>query len=462
MNDGDAADPIGAFGGDHRTPIVLVTGLGSTAVARVGSALVGEDGVTGTAHVHHDLARVTDGRVTRRLTWIDPDGRRRDRVTEVELAHGCVSCTLREDLLPLLRRLHRQSAVRRIVVTLDPILEPERISWAIEHVVVADMPGFVDGPAGRDVRIDATIACVAEQDWLEAATGDLTLAEAGFDGVDDDRTLAQVAVGQVGFADALVVEGCDPAMRDAWESARLTAVLKRLTPRAPMILELPQRTVGPVLIERLLAAVDPRARRGRIDGPHDPLLRDQPPLQADCGVVWVEFQADRPLHPGRLHDAIDVLLDGVVCARGRLWLATQPDEALWLESAGGGLRVAPGGRWLAAMDEDERAEVDPERRAMGALRWSEDFGDRHTSMVVLVHRAAGNEVQEALRAACLNEVEFDAGPEFWATFDDPFGQFHADPCDDLDAPELPTVDAIVRTDGHGSDATPHREDGHEA
>ncbi|NED69210.1 cobalamin biosynthesis protein CobW, partial [Streptomyces sp. SID10244] len=83
---------------------------------------------------------------------------------------------------------------------------------------------------------------------------------------------------------------------------------------------------------------------------------------------WVEFHADRPLHPGRLHEAIDVLLDGVVCARGRLWLATRPDEALWLESAGGGLRVAPGGRWLAAMGEEQRDRVDPERRAMGALR----------------------------------------------------------------------------------------------
>ena len=40
-------------------------------------------------------------------------------------------------------------------------------------------PGFVDAPAGIDVRIDATVACVGEVDWLDAATGDVTLTEAG-------------------------------------------------------------------------------------------------------------------------------------------------------------------------------------------------------------------------------------------------------------------------------------------
>ena len=449
MNDGGPARRRGAPSTtDERTPIVLVTGLEAAAVSRVGDALTGEMSLdtAGTVLVHHDFSHVADGRVARLMSWVDPDGRRRERTIGVELAHGCVSCTLREDLLPLLRRLNRRSSVRRIVLTLDPILEPERIAWAIDEVVVESMPGFVDGPASRDVRIEATIACVAEQDWLESATGDNTLAEAGFDHVDDDRTLAQVAVGQVAFADALVVAGCDPAMRDAWESARLTAVLKRLAPNAPIMIELPQRPVTTILVERLLAAVAPMSRRGRVDAPHDPLLRGEPPLDADCGVSWVEFHSERPMHPGRLHDAIDALLDGVVTARGRLWIATQPAEALWLESAGGALQVARGGAWLAAMDESEVDREPAERRAMAALRWDERYGDRHTSLVALVHRADASEIQDALRDACLNEVEFAAGQEFWATLDDPFGGFHTDPCDDLDLSDTETVDAVSITD----------------
>ena len=417
-------------GSDRRTPVRFVAGLDAAAVARAADALV----VAGTALVHHDLRRLAEGVVVRTLRQVDLDGRERSTVTRVDLEHGCASCTLRADLLPLLRRLHRRSSVESIVLQLDPILEPEAVSWAIDEVIVSDMPGFVDAPAGIDVRIDATVACVGEVDWLDAATGDVTLTEAGLvaSGPDDDRTLAQVAVGQVGFADAIIVAGCDPPVRDTWSSARLAAVLKRLAPGAPIIMELPQRPITGLLAANLLAAIGPGARRGRIDGPHDSLLRGQPPLHPDCGVTLVEFHADRPFHPVRLHDAIDVLLDGVVTARGRLWTATQPDLALWLESAGGGLRVASGGRWLAALDEGELHNVSPERRAMAALRWDDTYGDRHSSVVVLAHRADPDSILEALRDACLTDAEMAAGQLLWMAYDDPFGIGHVDPCETPD------------------------------
>ena len=105
---------------------------------------------------------------------------------------------------------------------------------------------------------------------------------------------------------------------------------------------------------------------------------------------------------------------------------------------------------LASMTDDELAHVPDERRALGALRWDETFGDRHTSLVALVHQGDPAEIEEALRGACLNEVEFAAGQQFWSTFDDPFGQFHADPCDDLDVGES-TVDAIPGVDADPRD-----------
>jgi hypothetical protein len=98
------------------------------------------------------------------------------------------------------------------------------------------------------------------------------------------------------------------------------------------------------------------------------------------------------------------------------------------------------------MDESEVDREPAERRAMAALRWDERYGDRHTSLVALVHRADASEIQDALRDACLNEVEFAAGQEFWATLDDPFGGFHTDPCDDLDLSDTETVDAVSITD----------------
>ncbi|MBF6228541.1 GTP-binding protein [Nocardia abscessus] len=395
----------------------------------------------GTVVVRHDLTQLREGIVHRTVRTAT-----QETSAVLELAHGCVSCTLRMDLLPLLCTLAQRESVDRIVLALDPAFEAEAVCQAIENVVVAGVHGRVDGPAGRDVRVDAVLTCLDAGAWLADATGDDTLAERGLATADDDRTVAQVAVGQVDFADAVIALGTADAsgalLGDA--RAKLAAVLARLVPGAPVawVDELPRLT--PALVETLLTRIPADSRRGRVFDAHAPLLRGRPPLTGDCGVELVEFAAARPFHPARLHEALDVLLDGVVTARGRIWLATQPDEVVWLESAGGGLRVGGAGRWLAAMPEAELAEADPERRAMAALRWDERFGDRDISLSILVHEADPAEIREALHWALVEDDELrlvERAPERVAQWEDPFGDWHADPCASDEATGQPVEDA---------------------
>ncbi|MFG1783624.1 ribosome hibernation factor-recruiting GTPase MRF [Rhodococcus oryzae] len=412
---------------DRRTPLVLVSGW-TDAVDATARALLGD----GTVLVHHDLGHLREGVLRRTVTGTD--GIVRTHI--LELAHGCVSCTLREDLLPLLRRLHARSSVRRIVLRLDRALEPEALCWAIEHVAVAGVVGQIDGPASRDVRVEAVVTCIDAATWLDDATGDDGLDDRGLTaGGDDERTVAQLVVGQVDYADALVVSG---GAADGWAQAKLHAVLTRLAPSAPIdwVAE-----GGAVEAERLLARIPAGARRGEVGDAHSALLRGQPPLDEDCGVSIIEFTADRPFHPERLHEAVDVLLDGVVTARGRLWLATQSEHVCWLESAGGGLRVAAAGRWLAAMTAEEQESVSTARRAMAALRWDERFGDRDTSLIVLVHAADPDHIDRTLRWALVTDEELRHESD-WGDWPDPFGQWHEDPCEDGDTDGGPGQQAI--------------------
>ncbi|KOV89711.1 hypothetical protein ADL03_02565 [Nocardia sp. NRRL S-836] len=202
--------------------------------------------------------------------------------TEVELLHGCVSCTVREDLRALLGDL----AGHAVVLHLDPLLEPD--------VVRRDL--------GVDVECVLTVLDAAT--WLDDALGDASM-------VSDRRTVAQVVVAQAEAADVLVLQG------DADE--RTLAVLDRLAPGA-------HRCTPDALVVQ-------RGARPRMI-----------PLVPECGVSTAVFTADRPFHPRRLGDALDALLDGtVVRSRGRLWVADEPDTALHLESAGGGLHVGAGG-----------------------------------------------------------------------------------------------------------------------
>ena len=376
-----------------RTPVVLVTGQGAT--EDIADVLADS---TGTVVVRHQF----DGQVVvRSVSTLDATSE-----WPLELTRGCVACTVRDDLLVLLRRLHRRSDVHRIVVVLMPWLEPEPVCWAIDNIRVRVGPGYVDGPAARDVRVAAVVTSVDAPTWLSQALGDADL--------DDGRTVAQVVVGQAEFADVLVLSRPEP---------KTLAVLRRLAPLARI-------TVGTARVELALDNLESDTRRGRSSLPHDPLLAGQPPLNPDGDVGLMVFTARRPFHPQRLHAALDPLLDGVVRTRGRLWLANRFDDVMWIESAGGGLRTSYAGRWLAAMSSSQLAYADPQRRALAAADWDDQLGDRHVSLTVLVCGAEPEEIVDGLRGALLTDDELSR-PEEWPNYADPFGDWHEDPCEDM-------------------------------
>ncbi|MBC3189672.1 GTP-binding protein [Pseudonocardia sp. C8] len=363
--------------------------------------------------LHHDLHDLARGRVHRRYRHGELDRR-----TVLELAHGCVSCTIREDVLPTLAAL--AGTVRRVVLHLDPRLEPEAVCWALgsvlyeadgqEPVLITDL-----------VDLRGVVTVLDPDTWLDDATGDATLPEHGLSALpDDERTVAQLAVGQVEFADVIVTtRSLGPPDTD-----RTAAVLDRLAPTAPRLL--PARADHRLFCDGVPAA----SRRGVPGGVHDPLLRGTPPLEAASGVRTLLFSARRPFHPDRLHEAIDALLDGVVRARGRIWLATRPDAVLWLESAGGGMRIGHAGEWLDGADPAAWEEAGDERRALAALAWHPRWGDRAQDLVVLCHAADPDAIDAALREALLSDAEIAAGEDAWAALPDPFGWAHDEPCTD--------------------------------
>lgn len=407
-----------------RTPLVIVTGLEARHCARAGRELLARPG---TVVVHHDIGRLGEGvvlRTVRRHT----DGGIEEDLTAVELAHGCLSCTLRMDLLPLLRELGGRRDTARVVLQLDPALEPEHLCWSVENLVLDDVPAEPTGTAGDRVALAGVLAVIDPATWLDDVTGGEELADRGLAATpDDDRTLAQVGIGQVAFADAVLLAG-EPV--DAWSAARLDAVLDRLVAEVP-------RVAASTGAEDALGLVGPGSRNGRPSSPHDPLFPGRPPIGEDVGVGVIRFAAKRPFHPERLHDALDVLLEGVVVSRGRVWLASQHDRALWMESAGQGLRMGDAGPWLATLPDDspEWAGIDPERQVAAALCWDPLHGDRRIEVAVLSHRQPGAAVIAALDAALLTDEELASGPAAWRDLPDPFGSWHEDPCEATPAPD---------------------------
>lgn len=333
-------------------PGLLVVAGGTTPAAAAGvERVIGHLRAerAGTAGVHHDLREVAKGVVHRRLRF-----GRSDDAEVLELMHGCVSCTLREDVLPPLVGLARKPRVTQIVLHLDPVLEPEQVCWAVLHVLV-------DAAVVADlVDLRGVISVVDVETRLDDAT------------CDDDVTERELALlpGD---------ERAGPAHRRAGGVRRPA----RLHRHRPAVADHPHHgrtqppgTTGAPAPDQPARPAPPAPRPARhspartAGPPHTPLLHGQPALAADLGVRHTVFTARRPFHPERLHRALDALLVGVVRARGRLWLATRPNSVLWLESAGGGLRIGHVGDWLTSGGDDDGDQAHPERRAAAALRGS--------------------------------------------------------------------------------------------
>ncbi|MDP9849972.1 GTP-binding protein [Streptosporangium lutulentum] len=254
------------------TPVVLVAGLHAQARATVVDRLLEDH--PGAVAIHHDLREVTRGRVER-VTRDASDVLDR---TEVRLAHGCVTCTVREDLVPELLR-HAATAPLLIAELWDSV-EPRSVAEALDGEEVHGT-----------LRLTAVLTALdAEHMPVDICRGD-RLAETGMRAASgDERYLAEVLARQIEYATGLLLHLGDGDDEDV-ELSR--AVLGHLAPNtpAPLTHEPLPIVTGPALcVQELAARVDPATA--------------QLPCDARTGeistVVWHRL---RPLHPGRLFEA---------------------------------------------------------------------------------------------------------------------------------------------------------------
>ncbi|WP_326641198.1 GTP-binding protein [Nonomuraea fuscirosea] len=329
------------------TPVVLVAGLhGAARTAAVDELLAR---CPGSVSVHHDLADVTRGRVRR----VVRDGGQVLETADVRLAHGCVTCTVREDLLPRLVLLAPGTPL--LIVDLWDSVEPRSVAEAIGCAEAQEI-----------LRLTAVLTALDAGGLPYDLTRGERLREVGRSAAaGDQRYLAEVLARQLEYATGLVLHGGD---EDDHELS--LRVLTHLAPLTPVhdVANLPAVT-GPALGPAELAErVDPCTARLPADARTEEIVT----------TVW---RSRRPLHPGRLFEAVDELVTESVRSRGRFWLATRPGQLLAWDAVAGIVSVEDAGPWLAALPEAAWDLVSPARRAAAALDWDPEHGDRVQHLV---------------------------------------------------------------------------------
>lgn len=297
------------------------------------------------------------------------------------LEHGCLSCTVRLDVVPTVRRLMdflNGTDCNHIVLALPP-------GVAVEMAVVALQQEFgsTDGPG---MVIDNALLAIDPADLEDQIWDKHTLWESGFTTMPvDERTAGEFLIGELASADSVMmsspIAGSAAAHGRGWQ--RGVELLAQLAPHAHLV------------------APGSAFRPGCYDGTEIAARKAPGNVRVPIACTSESFstvlhRVRRPLHPGRFRQALPQLAAGCTWMRGRLWLASAPSQRvaiqgigprLWMESTGpwfADRRPAEGIGSFSGVDDAADQDVD------SALDWHPDFGDRGT---VLALTGPGSELE---------------------------------------------------------------------
>ncbi|EMY35118.1 GTPase, G3E family protein [Arthrobacter crystallopoietes BAB-32] len=319
--------------------------------------------------VLHDL--LENGSVLRRIYR----GRQEVERVETPLEHGCLSCTVRLDVVPTVHRLLQDGAAE-LVVSLPPSVPADLVVEQFRH------------SADPAPHIDSIITACSPAGLEDQLWDTHTLFESGYTPTPgDDRTPGEFLIGELAYCDTVHCSDLvlAPAAPDA--HSRGTRLVREIAPHAAVVV--PGKT-GP------LAGFDLREARARSRAGSVRI----PAASSNAPFRTAVLRAARPLHPGRFRLALGELAAGNCWLRGRVWLASAPTARIALRGYGPRVILEDTGPWVADAPNPARA-ADPGSDA--ALDWHAEHGDRGTVLAV-----TGDSVDEAVAAGLLAGCELTA------------------------------------------------------
>jgi len=328
----------------------------------------------------------------------------------VEMTNGCICCTLRDDLLKEVSQLAAQGRFDYLLIESTGIAEPLPVAATFE---------FRDekGNSLSDVaRLDTMVTVVDAANLLKDYASSDFLRDRGESlGEEDERTLVDLLVEQIEFADVVVLNKISTASREERDLAH--KVIRSLNPDA----RIEEADFGEVPLDAILDT-----KLFDFNKAHEhPLWYKElhgfaahTPETEGYGVRSFVYRARRPFDPERFQSFIDKGWPGVVRAKGFFWLATRPDFVGEISQAGALVRTGKRGRWWSSVPKQYWPEEPEWQRAMEPY-FHKVWGDRHQEIVFIGVDPMREDALIDELDQCLLEGE-DFVPERWSGLNDPF------------------------------------------
>ena len=329
----------------------------------------------------------------------------------VEMSNGCICCTLREDLLKEVTNLANQGRFDYLVIESTGISEPLPVA---ETFTFADENGIsLSDVADLDTMVTVVDAVNFLKDYEEAKY----LKDKGESlGEDDERSVADLLVDQVEFADLILISKTD--LIDDQALKRLIAIIKTLNTKAKII----PIIKGEVELDKVLnTGLFDFEEAQKAPGWLMEMRGEHIPETEEYGIASFSYEARRPFHPEKFLNFLHSTqkFGKLIRSKGFFWLATRPEFAGQWSQAGGIAHYGFAGMFWKAVPEKDWPQ-DEEYLSSIKEQWVEPFGDMRQELVFIGQHLDKEEMIKSLDECLLTEDEVLKGREYWESLKDPF------------------------------------------
>lgn len=334
----------------------------------------------------------------------------------VEMSNGCICCTLREDLLLQVRELAVSGKFDYLLIESTGISEPLPVATTFD---------FRDenGQSLSDVaQLDTMVTVVDAANLVQNYSSTDFLRDHGESlGEEDERTLVDLLVEQIEFANVILLNKVDLIGPD--DLMLVKGVIRSLNAKATII-ETTQSRVDLDAVMNTGAFDLEQAQEHPMWAQELNNFQDHVPETEEYGIHSFVYQSRAPFDPAKIHAFFYQEWPGIVRSKGFFWIASRPDLVGEISQAGALVRHQGMGRWWAAVPQKEWPQ---EADLLDVIKqgWDQHYGDRRQEIVFIGLRDEMDEqlMRSRLDACLVQDYRFVEGEQnIWQ---DPFPAWFA-------------------------------------